>query len=226
MICQVIDFRTTLGPEPMQAMSGAPHEHGGPAVAHLLAADALLAEVIRRTAPLPARTAGPVYDELVRAVLYQQLAGPAAAAIERRLRALFGGDYPRPHELIRASDDVLRGSGLSRQKVSYLRDLAAHATAGHIDEHLRDLEDASVIAAVTAVRGLGRWSADMLLIFGLGRPDVLPVGDFGIRKAMQQVYGLAALPAPVEMERIAAPWRPFRSTATQYLWRVVDPRAP
>lgn len=195
----------------------------GAAVAHLRAADPVLDRVIAAAGELIIRPARDPYRELVRSIIYQQLAGPAAATIERRFRALYDhGDVPATEELLATPDEALRGAGISRQKISYLRDLAAKGAAGVVSEHLRALPDDEVIAAVTSVKGVGRWTADMLLIFCLGRPDVLPVGDLGTRKAMQRAYALPDLPAPAEMERIAAPWRPYRSTATRYLWRWLD----
>lgn len=193
------------------------------ALAHLRAADPVLAAVIERVGPLTPRPVGEPYQELVRAILYQQLAGPAAAAISRRFQALYGdGRVPSPEELLATPDEALRGAGVSRQKIAYLRDLAAKAAQGVIGDDLCLLPDDDVIARVTSVKGIGRWTADMLLIFCLGRPDVLPVSDLGVRKGFQHAYDLAGLPRPAEMERIAAPWRPYRSVATRYLWRSLD----
>ena len=193
------------------------------AVAHLRAADPVLAGVIDRVGEVTLRPEGEPYQELVRAILYQQLAGAAAATIERRFRALYGdGRVPAPEELLATPDEALRGAGVSRQKIGYLRDLAEKAAQGLIGDDLRLLPDEEVIARVISVKGVGRWTADMLLLFCLNRPDVLPVGDLGVRKGFQRAYGLPDLPKPAEMERIAAPWRPYRSVATRYLWRSLD----
>lgn len=166
---------------------------------------------------------GNVYRSLFRAVLYQQLAGNAAAAIERRVKALFGGRVPAPERFLAASAASLRSAGLSRQKLGYLRDLAAHTASGALaTPRINRLSDDDVVREVTAVKGIGEWTAHMLLLFGLGRPDVLPVGDYGVRKAAQVLYGLADLPKPPELTQIAEPWRPYRSVASWYLWRSLD----
>lgn len=194
------------------------------AVRHLKSIDPRLAEVIASVGPcrLEPRN-GNVFHALFRAVLYQQLAGNAAAAIERRTLALFGGRLPSPDRFLAVSDDELRAAGLSRQKMAYLRDLAEHFASGRLStRHLCSLPDDQVIAAVTEIKGVGEWTAHMLLLFGFGRPDVLPVGDYGVRKAAQKLYGLAALPRPAELTELAEPWRPYRSIASWYLWRSLD----
>jgi DNA-3-methyladenine glycosylase II len=192
-------------------------------VSHLREADPRLGAVIERVGACTLRPRGDVYGSLFRSVLYQQLAGNAAAAIERRVKACFGGTTPPPDEFMRASTEALRGAGLSRQKLAYLRDLAAHFADGRLEaRRLARLPDDDLIAAVTTVHGIGQWTAHMLLIFSLGRSDVLPVGDYGVRKGVQRLYRLRDLPKPDKMERIAAPWRPYRSIASWYLWRSVD----
>ncbi len=195
--------------------------HAG--VTHLRQADARLGAVIERVGTCALRPRRPIYAALFRSVLYQQLAGNAAAAIERRVKACFGGATPTPEEFLTASPEAMRAAGLSRQKLAYLRDLAAHFADGRLDaRRLARLPDDDLIAAVTAVHGIGEWTAHMLLIFSLGRPDVLPVGDYGVRKGMQVLYRLRELPKPEKMHRIAAPWRPYRSIAAWYLWRSLD----
>jgi DNA-3-methyladenine glycosylase II len=192
-------------------------------VRHLREADPRLGAVIERFGACTLRPRRQIYPSLFRSVLYQQLAGNAAAAIERRVKACFGGATPPPGEFMRASTEALRSAGLSRQKLAYLRDLAAHFADGRLDaRRLSRLPDEEVIAAVTTVHGIGEWTAHMLLIFSLGRPDVLPVGDYGVRKGVQRLYRLRDLPKPDKMERIAAPWRPYRSIASWYLWRSID----
>ena len=192
-------------------------------LAHLRNADARLGTVIARLGPCAMRPRRQIYPSLFRSILYQQLAGPAATAIHERVCARFGGVTPPPADFLRARTDVLRRAGLSRQKLAYLRDLAAHFADGRLQAHrLARLSDADLIDAVTAVHGVGEWTAHMLMIFSLGRPDVLPVGDYGVRKGMQRIYRLRELPKPPTMERIAAPWRPYRSIASWYLWRVLD----
>ncbi len=196
------------------------------ALSHLRAVDPVLATLVDTHGALDLAPRGQVYPALVRAILYQQLAGKAAATIERRFLDLFGGATPEPAALLAAEPETLRAAGVSRQKAAYLRDLAAHAAAGRVGEHLRALPDARAAAAVMAVKGVGRWTADMLLLFCLGRPDVLPVGDFGIRRAMRLHYKLPEPPGPAEMEQIAAPWRPYRAVACRYLWRSLDAPVP
>ncbi len=161
------------------------------------------------------------YGALVRTIVGQQLSTRAARAIYDRLAQRFGGRAPTPEEILADDPDELRASaGLSHAKVRYLRSLAEHALDGSLElTELDHLSDEEVIAKLTAVNGIGLWSAHMFLMFHLQREDVLPVGDLGIRKAFQLAYGLAELPAAAEMERIAEPWRPHRSLACLFLWR-------
>jgi DNA-3-methyladenine glycosylase II len=159
------------------------------------------------------------YGALLRAIVGQQLSTKAAESIFGRLLDLFGGEVPSPRQILDADPEQLRAVGLSRAKVAYLRDLAAHVEDGDLElDRLTELSDEEVIQQLTAVKGLGQWSADMFLMFELGRPDVLPVGDLGIRRAVQRLYGLPKIPAPAEIMRIAEPWRPYRTLASLYLW--------
>jgi DNA-3-methyladenine glycosylase II len=163
------------------------------------------------------------YGALVRAIVGQQLSTKAARSIYGRLVDLFGGRTPAPAELLAADPERIRSAGLSRPKVAYLRDLAERVEDGDLPvDRLAELDDDEVVAALTAVKGLGQWTADMFLVFHLGRPDVLPVGDLGIRRAVERLYDLAATPEPAELERIAEPWRPHRTLACLYLWRSLD----
>jgi len=157
----------------------------------------------------------------VRAIVGQQLSVHAARAIYGRLTARFGERPPTPQEILDDEPEELRAAaGLSRAKVSYLRSLAEHVISGELElERLDALTDEDVIAELTAVKGLGVWSAQMFLMFHLERPDVLPVGDLGIRRAIERAYALDALPEPAAIERIAEPWRPHRTLACRYLWR-------
>ena len=161
------------------------------------------------------------YGALVRSIVGQQLSTRSARAIYTRLTDRFGGRTPTPVEVLEDDPDELRQAvGLSHAKVAYLRSLAEHVLDGSLDlDHLDQLPDKDVIAALTSVRGIGPWSAHMFLIFRLGRPDVLPVGDLGIRRALMLHYGLPKLPDAAEMERIAEPWRPHRTLASLFLWR-------
>lgn len=188
---------------------------------HLMRADPVMRDIVKRVGALEIQARGKPYEALVRSILYQQLAGPAAAAIEKRFLAMFGG-IPSPAQLAAASDEQLRTAGISRQKASYFRSIGEHfANGGMSDRKLLRADDDAVIAAVTQIRGVGRWTADMLLMFCLGRPDVLPVGDLGIQNAMRLAYGIDKLP-PAKMEEIAEPWRPYRSAGSWYLWRRSD----
>jgi DNA-3-methyladenine glycosylase II len=160
------------------------------------------------------------YEAIARAIVGQQLSTKAAASIWGKLVDAFGGRMPEPAELLAADDDVLRGAGLSRAKVGFLRDLATRIAEGKLDlKRLPELSDEDVIAQLIEIHGVGRWTAEMFLIFHLGRPDVVSTGDLGIRRAVQTEYGLGELPAPAELERIAEPWRPHRTLACLYLWR-------
>ncbi len=196
-----------------------------PATRHLRAADPVLARVIEAIGPCTARPdagQGP-FASLVEAILYQQLATKAAASIHARLLVQLGSRRPRPEHLLAQSDDALRSAGLSRQKIGYLRDLATRAHSGSLRlTGLARRDDEAVIAALTVVKGVGRWTAEMFLIGRLGRPDVLPVDDYGIQKAMQLAYRMRSLPKPVRMRAVAEPWRPFRTVACWYLWRYLD----
>ena len=195
-------------------------------LAHLRAADPILAELIGAVGPLgDPREGRPERDEhygaLVRAITGQQLSVRAARAIYGRLTARFHGRAPTPQEILAEEPEELRAAvGLSRAKVSYLRSLAEHVISGELElQRLDDLPDEQVTAELIAVKGLGLWTAHMFLMFQLERPDVLPVGDLGIRRAIERAYGLPELPAPAAMERIAEPWRPYRTLACRYLWR-------
>ena len=193
------------------------------AVAHLQRSDPVLARVIAAVGPFALQTRAGVFHSLARAIVFQQLAGAAARAIWQRLLQVLDADAERfcpPERLLACADDGLRAAGLSRQKLAYLRDLAAKFASGELDEReLALLDDEEVIRRVTSVKGIGRWTAEMLLIFTLGRPDVLPVDDLAVRRAFQRLYALDHVPRPQEMTAIAEPWRPYRSVGTWYLWR-------
>jgi DNA-3-methyladenine glycosylase II len=163
------------------------------------------------------------YGALVRSIVGQQLSTKAARSIYERLTDLFDGRTPSPAELLAADPEDVRSVGLSRPKVSYLRSLAEHVESGELElGRLSELSDEEVSAELTAVKGLGQWSADMFLIFHLGRPDVLPVGDLGIRRAVERAYGLPEMPDAARLTEIGEPWRPHRSLASLYLWRSLD----
>jgi DNA-3-methyladenine glycosylase II len=191
----------------------------------LAAADPVMAGLIAEHGELSVdarrRRRPPVdaYGMLLRSVVGQQLSVKAAATIYGRVLDLFDGSTPPPQALLDVEPERLRKAGLSGRKVEYVRDLATHVLSGELElDRLDELSDEEVIEEITAVRGFGAWSAHMFLIFFLERPDVLPVGDLGIRNAVKRAYGLEEAPTPAELERIAAPWRPHRSLACIYLW--------
>lgn len=192
---------------------------------HLRRADPVLAQVIERVGPYRAspRDRGTHFSALTRAIVYQQLSGKAAATILGRVHALYGGRAPTPKQLLATEETVLRGAGLSNQKLSYLRDLAARVDDGRLPvAKLGRLSDAEAIDVLTGVKGIGRWSAQVYLMFRLERPDVLPDGDLGIQKAIQRAYGLKKLPDPARVQRMGAAWSPYRTLASWYLWRSLD----
>jgi DNA-3-methyladenine glycosylase II len=194
------------------------------AVEALREADPVLREVIDEVGPLGDFFAGRPTDHwgtLVRSIVGQQLSTRAAASIYNRLLERFGGRAPTPEEVLADDPDDLRtAAGLSRAKVRYLRSLAEHVLDGSLElDRLTQLPDEEVITELAAVKGIGVWSAQMFLIFHLRRPDVLPVGDLGIRRAVMRRYGLLALPGPAELTEIGERWRPHRSLACIYLWR-------
>jgi DNA-3-methyladenine glycosylase II len=166
---------------------------------------------------------GDAYGALLRSIVGQQLSTKAASTIYGRMLELFGGHAPTPKQLLKADPDKIRAAGLSRPKIAYLRDLAQHVEEGTLElERLPDLPDEEVSAQLTAIKGLGQWTADMFLMFHLGRPDVLPVGDQGIRNAVKVEYRLRKVPDPKRLEKIAKPWRPYRTLACLYLWSSLD----
>jgi DNA-3-methyladenine glycosylase II len=199
------------------------------AIAHLRAVDPVLRELIDQLGAdslgeRRAASAGDHYGALVRTIIGQQLSTRAARAIYDRLTARFGGRAPTPEEILADDPDELRtAAGLSHAKVRYLRSLAENVLDGTLAlDRLGELSDEEVTARLTAISGIGPWSSDIFLMFHLQRQDVLPVGDLGIRKAFQTVYGLPALPDAAEMQRIAEPWRPYRTVASRFLWRALS----
>lgn len=194
------------------------------ALAHLRSADAKLAPLIdRHGAPTLAPTRNAV-QSLARAIVSQQLSGKAADTIWGRVLALYpGGKFPRPAQILATDDTALRAAGLSGAKTAAFKDLARHVVEKRVvPARLPAASDDEVAAMLLPVRGIGRWSVDMFLMFALARPDVLPVGDLGIQKGMQRHFGLRKLPDAVRMTKLAAPWRPFRSVAAWYMWRVLE----
>lgn len=194
----------------------------------LAAADPTMAALIERLGKIDLATRlrrrseerpADAYGALLRTIVGQQLSTKAARTIYLRVVELFGGRTPSPEQLLEASEAELRAAGLSGRKVEYVRDLAAHVIAGELElDRLGELSDEEAIEEIAAVRGLGRWSAEMFLLFHLERPDVLSGGDLGIRRAVRIEYGLAEMPPPARVLEIGEPWRPHRSLASLYLW--------
>jgi DNA-3-methyladenine glycosylase II len=166
------------------------------------------------------------YGSLLRSIVGQQLSVSAANSIFGRLKAANGGRSPSPQRLLLMRPSALRACGLSRAKVEYVRDLARHVLRGELDlPRLRRLDDEEVREQITAVKGLGRWTADMFLTFHLRRPDVLPVGDLGLRRAVERAYRVSD-PTVAQLEAIAEPWRPYRTMGSLYLWASLSVTGP
>jgi DNA-3-methyladenine glycosylase II len=185
----------------------------------------VLGSIIDRVGPcrLEARRTGTHYDSLVRSIVFQQLSGKAAGTIHDRFRALYPRNRPRPELVLQTDDAMLRGAGLSRQKIGYLRDLSARVVERSLPlAHLGRLPDDAIIEHLVQVKGIGRWTVQMFLMFRLGRPDVLPELDLGVQNAIQRAYGLRKRPTPKEVLRIGEPWRPYASVASWYLWRSLE----
>lgn len=197
------------------------------AQADLSARDAKMAAVIERVGPctLLPRREGTHFGHLARNIIYQQLSGSAAATIHARFAALVGGEAqaPDPHAVLALDEAALRRCGLSIAKIRAVQDLARHVVDDRLPLHALDgLRDDEIIAALVAVRGIGPWTAQMFLMFRLGRPDVLPVLDLGVRKGAQRIYRTRALPDATRLTKIARNWRPWASVASWYCWRVLD----
>jgi DNA-3-methyladenine glycosylase II len=193
-------------------------------VAHLARVDPVLASILKRVGPLTLRAPRRVdaFAALARAIVFQQLSGKAAETIHGRFAALFDGG-PSPASVLDAAEERLRSAGLSRAKALAVRDLAAATRDGRLVLPLsRRLADDALVKRLVSVRGIGPWTAHMFLIFQWGRPDVLPVADLGLRNAARRAYGLRRDPDPARLLALAAPWRPWRSVATWYLWRSLD----
>lgn len=196
------------------------------AVAALREADPKMARAIDLVGPctLRPRREGTHFDHLARAIVYQQLSGSAAATIYGRFTERCGaGAPPAPEAILGLDEDALRSVGLSRAKTAAIRDLALHVVDGRLPlDRFESMDDEAIIESLVAVRGVGRWTAQMFLMFRLWRPDVLPVLDLGVRKGAQRIYNMRALPEAVRLEKIARNWRPWSSIASWYCWRVLD----
>jgi DNA-3-methyladenine glycosylase II len=193
-------------------------------IRYLSQSDPRLGEVIGTVGGYSIKLRKDPFQSLVESIIYQQLAGSAASIIYGRFIKYYNNSPPFPEQILSTPDAVLKSSiGLSNKKIEYIKDLSARIKERTLDlVMLCEKTDEEIIAQLIQVKGIGRWTAEMFLIFCLGRLDVLPVTDLGIRKAMQKIYALPELPKPSEMLAISQPWRPYRSVATWYLWKSVS----
>jgi DNA-3-methyladenine glycosylase II len=193
------------------------------AIHHLKQSDPILAGIIEKAGPYRIQYREPVFQTLVRSIVYQQLSGKVALTIYNRLAQAAKADPMTPEAILKLRPQRMRALGLSQQKTNYIRELARMTRDGEICfERLPEMEDDAIIEALTRVKGVGVWTVHMFLIFALRRPNVLPVGDLGVRAAVKKAYGLPELPKPAEMQKIAAPWHPYCSVAAWYLWRSLE----
>ena len=197
------------------------------AVEHLCRSDKVLRGLIRKVGKclLETKNHRTPFEALAQSITYQQLNGTAAATILARVKALYPQRrFPRPQDVLATPDARLRGAGLSRAKVAAIKDLATHALGGVVPSSraIRELTDAQIVEQLTVVRGIGPWTVEMLLIFHLGRPDVWPVTDYGVRKGFARAYRLKDLPSPKELIEQGEKWRPYRTIAAWYFWRALE----
>lgn len=201
------------------------------AVEYLSRADKVLGKLIAQVGrcTLVPKTRRSPFEALVKSVAYQQLNGTAAATILGRVKALYPGrKFPTPEDLLETPDERLRGAGLSRAKVAAIKDIAAKTVSGIVpaSRHLARMSNEEIVERLTTVRGVGPWTVEMLLIFTLGRADVLPTTDYGVRKGFALTYGWKELPTPKELREFGERWRPHRTTAAWYFWRALELKVP
>lgn len=195
------------------------------AISFLKKADPVLASVIDRVGKcsLVPRVEGTHFDYVVRAIVYQQLSGKAAGTIHGRFLGLLNDRKPVPQQILKLTEPELRKVGLSGQKARYIRSVAEQTHSGQLAiEQLHELSDEEIIAALTQIKGVGVWTAQMFLMFRLGRPDVLPINDLGIQKGVQLAYSLRKLPKPDRVQKIGKKWAPYRTVGSWYMWRLLD----
>ena len=195
---------------------------------HLAASDPVLAEIIAKVGPCRIASRPERFPALARAIIFQQLAGRAAQAIHDRVVALYPGKkFPTPAQILATPDAKLRKAGLSGQKTKYIKDLARHVNEGRLNFHrFAKMEDEEIIEHLTQVKGIGRWTAEMFLMFNLSRPDVFPVGDLGVRNAIVRAYKMRKHPKPDHFVKLAESWRPYRSAAAWYFWQSLNVIVP
>jgi DNA-3-methyladenine glycosylase II len=205
-------------------MATAKESQPHPASIHLSGIDPILKRIIEQVCPYEPRHRPERFQALARAIIFQQLAGKAATAIYKRFVALFPGRrFPSPEQVLAISTARMRKAGLSRAKALYIKGLAAHVAAKKVNFHrFPKMEDEAVIGELIEVKGIGRWTAEMFLMFNLGRPDVMPAGDLGVQNAVMKAYGLPKRPTPKQLHEFAEKWRPHRTAAAWYLWRSLD----
>ena len=203
------------------------------AIRHLQQADPVMAAIIERIGPFKMRYREPSFDAMARSIVFQQLHGKAAATIFERVRgaclngSVQNGDGITPASILALSEEQMRACGLSRQKLSYLRDLAQRTASGEIEfVRLPEMSDEDVIEHLTRVKGIGVWSAQMFLIFALRRPNVMPTADYGINFAIKKAYRKRQMPKPKQILKISRPWQPYCSIACWYLWRYSELKDP
>ncbi len=202
------------------------HDPWASAVAHLVAADPRWLPLVTRVGPCRLRPRRDRFGTLVRAIIGQQISAKAAASIDLRLKSLSGDPYT-PEGLLRAGETAIRSAGLSGVKARYVLDLSEKVASGQVAlQRIGRHDDEAIIERLTIVKGIGRWTAEMFLIFALNRPDILPVADLGIRAGLRDHHGLSELPGPSECAILSEPWRPYRSVAMWYLWRRLDAPVP
>jgi DNA-3-methyladenine glycosylase II len=192
---------------------------------HLAASDPIMAVLIQQRGPFQIELRTDYYFALISSIIGQQLSVKSAAAIKKRFVELFDGRLPNPEEILQTDIETLRGIGFSRPKATYIQSLAEHILSGALElDKLPQLSNEEIIKELVAVKGIGEWTAHMFLIFALGRLDVLPVGDLGVRMGVQKLYGFEKLPMPTEVEEVALKhnWHPYESVAAWYVWRSLD----
>jgi len=216
----------TAAKKQLSATNGAPLTDQEPsydqALAHLRSADPVLGAIIQRVGAYAMQYHEPTFRALVRSIVFQQLHGKAARTIFDRLVDKAGGEIT-PDSILKLRPTQMRAVGLSKQKLTYIRDLARKTRDGVVEfQRFPQMRDEEIIAELTEVKGIGQWTAHMFLMFALRRPDILPTGDYGVRAAMRKAYGMKVMPKPRTMERIAKCWHPYCSVASWYMWRSLD----
>jgi len=182
--------------------------------------DPNLSKIINQVGEFKIKKTRNRFQSLIEAIITQQLSGSAANSIIKKFRIIYGLKFPQPIDIIRTNDSKLRKSGLSRMKISYIKELSKKIETKKIKlKTISKLDNEEIISELTQVRGIGRWTSEMFLIFSLGRQDVLPVGDLGLRKAIQHLFSLPEIPSESKIEELAERWKPYRTAATWYLWK-------